>query len=102
MMNKTQIIIGGVRAAEFKVKFLTKVSSKLNDIMLIAKEPDHEYMPDHMCRRVITERDYKFRCELTKKITWRGFRIIHGRLDKIYLIEDEILDERDVLKRINL
>jgi len=101
-MNKTQIIIGGVRAAEFKVKFLTKVSSKLNDIMLIAKEPDHEYMPDHMRRRVVTKKDYKFKYNISDEITWRGFRIIHGRLDKIYLIEDEILNERDVLKRINL
>jgi len=100
-MNKTQIIIGGVRAAEFSIN-LKSGAGILNDIMIISVNPIENYQPDHMRRRVVTKKDYKFKYNISDEITWRGFRIIHGRLDKIYLIEDEILNERDVLKRINL
>ena len=96
-MNKSEIIIGGVKAAKFKVTKLTRSSSKLNDIMLIAKEPDYIYKPDH-----IRKRDFVFKYLLTKHITWRGFRIVKGRLDKIYLLGDDILDEHELLNTINL
>ena len=101
-MNKSEIIIGGVKAAKFKVTKLTRSSSKLNDIMLIAKEPDYIYKPDHMRRRTLRKRDFVFKYLLTKHITWRGFRIVKGRLDKIYLLGDDILDEHELLNTINL
>jgi len=45
-MNKTQIIIGGVRAAEFSIN-LKSGAGILNDIMIISVNPIENYQPDH-------------------------------------------------------
>jgi len=91
-MNKSELVIGGVRAAEFSIYYKLKVPL-LNNIMVIAITNNYSSMPDSMPRRVITKKDYKFKRELTKKITWRGFRICKGRLNRIYMCKNFFIEE---------
>lgn len=83
-MNKSELVIGGVRAAEFSIN-LKSGAGILNDIMIISITPIEIYQPDHMRRRVVTKKDYKFKYNISDEITWRGFRILNGKLDRLYL-----------------
>ena len=86
-MNKSEIIIGGIRAAKFKlIQILDKYF--LNGIMILSHESEYSDQPDHMNRYVMRKKDYvyKYKIENLKqygqKIVWAGYR---GKFDKIYL-----------------
>ena len=95
-MDKRTIIIGGVRAAEFKIEKLIAHNPVINNLVLITLIPKDDFKPDHMPRRVIKKADYKFNYAISDKITWRGFMLHHGKLIKVYLYNTELFTEKQL------
>lgn len=101
-MNKSELVIGGVRAAEFTLIQVLPERYFLNGIMILNVENDNSDEPDYMDRYKMSKKDFILKYKIAnltlhgEKIVWSGYRIDVGKFDKIYLDESgDVWAERD-------
>ena len=99
-MNKTELVINGIRARTFKVKYTKTHHYILNDLILLNFSSSKE-LPDISNKITIKPRHTKFK--YSKNVTRTVLSIYRNRIYKIYFFKDNSWGwlEAEVTKCIN-